>query len=81
MPNTLLGFDIGGTKCAVLIGRYEGNTLKVAKKEAIPTNLSVSPESMLSRLMTLVDGLLEGEVPPWKVMIRIGRLRILCLRT
>ena len=63
MPNTLLGFDIGGTKCAVLIGRYEGNTLKVAKKKVIPTNLSVSPETMLSQLMTLADGLLEGEMP------------------
>ncbi len=63
MPNLLLGVDIGGTKCAVCIGRYEGDTLKVENKQAIPTDLAVSPETMLSRLMTLADGLLKGASP------------------
>lgn len=63
MSDLLLGFDIGGTKCAVCIGRYEGDTLKVENKQAIPTDLTVSPETMLSRLMTLADGLLKSETP------------------
>ena len=63
MPNLLLGFDIGGTKCAVCIGRYEGDTLTVENKQAIPTDRTVPPETMLSRLMTLADGLLKGESP------------------
>ena len=61
MKGLRVGFDIGGTKCAVCIGRYEGETLKVIKKQVIPTDLSVSPETMLSRLMMLADSLLEGE--------------------
>ena len=63
MSDLLLGFDIGGTKCAVCIGRYKGDTLKVENKQAIPTDLTVSPETMLSRLMTLADSLIEGESP------------------
>lgn len=63
MNRPLLGFDIGGTKCAVCIGRYEGDTLVVENKQAIPTDRTVSPETMLSRLMTLADGLLKGESP------------------
>ena len=43
MSDLLLGFDIGGTKCAVCIGRYKGDTLKVENKQAIPTDLTVSP--------------------------------------
>ncbi len=63
MNRPLLGFDIGGTKCAVCIGRYEGDTLTVEDKQAIPTDRTVPPETMLSRLMTLADGLLKGESP------------------
>lgn len=63
MNRLLMGLDIGGTKCAVCMGRYEGETLHVIKKRSIPTDLSVSPEEMLSRLMILADELLAGELP------------------
>ncbi len=59
----LLGFDIGGTKCAVCIGRYVGDTLTVEKKDSIPTDLSVAPETMLDRLMVMADRLLGEERP------------------
>jgi len=38
----LLGFDIGGTKCAVILGeKTSDGTLSVAAREAVPTSLPV----------------------------------------
>lgn len=36
----LLGFDIGGTKCAVVLGIAGTNTIDIVAKESFPTNLS-----------------------------------------
>lgn len=52
-----LGFDIGGTKCAVVTAKYEDGALTVLKRECIPTDLSVSPYEMLDRLIALADGM------------------------
>jgi glucokinase len=35
----LLGFDIGGTKCAVLLGKQEPGSIKIIDKAAVPTDL------------------------------------------
>lgn len=55
----LLGFDIGGTKCAVITARYENEELTLLKRESIPTDRSVSPYVMIDRLIELADGILE----------------------
>ena len=55
----LLGFDIGGTKCAVITARYENGELSLQKRESIPTDRSVSPYEMIDRLIALADGMLE----------------------
>lgn len=54
----LLGFDIGGTKCAVTTADVCGETITVTRKEKIPTDLSVTPEEMLDRLAALAEGML-----------------------
>lgn len=54
----LLGFDIGGTKCAVITADVCGETITVTRKEKIPTDLSVTPEEMLDRLAALAEGML-----------------------
>ena len=54
-----LGFDIGGTKCAVVTAKYEDGALTVLKRECLPTDLSVSPYEMLDRLIALGR---EGDV-------------------
>ena len=56
----LLGFDIGGTKCAVVTANWDGERITLLKKEKCPTDLSISPEAMLARLITMADGILEG---------------------
>lgn len=55
----LLGFDIGGTKCAVITAKYENGDLSVIGRESIPTDRSVSPYEMIDRLVALADGILE----------------------
>jgi glucokinase len=37
----LLGFDVGGTKCAVLIGETRGERIEIVKKEVMPTDRPV----------------------------------------
>ena len=37
----LLGFDIGGTKCAVLMGETRGERIAIIQKEVMPTDRPV----------------------------------------
>ena len=55
----LLGFDIGGTKCAVITAEYENGSLSLKNRESIPTDRSVSAYEMIDRLIALADGILE----------------------
>jgi glucokinase len=53
----LLGFDIGGTKCAVVIGRAEiGQGMKIAAKVAMAT--TQPPYDMIEKLFATAEGLL-----------------------
>ena len=53
----LLGFDIGGTKCAVVIGTTKGDEIEIAAKEVMPTNLPVY--EMIELLFTTAENLLS----------------------
>lgn len=46
----MLGFDIGGTKCAVSVGESVNGALRILDKRVMPTDHSVSPYEMLDRL-------------------------------
>lgn len=56
----MVGFDIGGTKCAVTIGRETESGLEILGKKVIPTDHSVSAYEMLNRMCGLMDELLCG---------------------
>ena len=56
----ILGFDIGGTKCAVVTARWNGTDITILKKDKCPTDLSLAPEEMIRRLICMADALLEG---------------------
>ena len=56
----VLGFDIGGTKCATVTARVDGGDIKLLKKEKCPTDLSISPEKMIEKLIVMADSILEG---------------------
>jgi glucokinase len=48
MTNCLLGFDIGGTKCAVVLGQTENDSIRIDARVAFPT--PQGPEAALRQL-------------------------------
>lgn len=54
----ILGIDVGGTKCAVVTGEWDGKDIRLIKKSVCKTDLSISPEEMLSRIFDMADGIL-----------------------
>lgn len=55
----ILGFDIGGTKCAVITAQWDGDNITILKKVKCPTDLLISPKEMIEKLIKIADGLLE----------------------
>lgn len=51
----LLGFDIGGTKCAVITARYRNGKIQIADKVKVDTDLTIPPEQMIQRLIDIAD--------------------------
>ncbi|MBQ8432486.1 MAG: ROK family protein [Clostridia bacterium] len=51
----MIGFDIGGTKCAVSIGVEENGRLTILDERRIATDLSVPPIEMMERLCALAE--------------------------
>lgn len=66
----ILGFDIGGTKCAVTTALWDGSQIDLLKKTTCPTDLTVSPEAMIDRLITMADSILTGK--PERIGISCG---------
>lgn len=56
----VLGFDIGGTKCAVILAEINGGDIKILKKEKTETDLSIKPEKMLEKLCAVADKMTVG---------------------
>ena len=67
----ILGIDIGGTKCAVILAEKIGENIKLTDKRKIPTDLSVSPEKMIDTLIMHADNMLKGTKPE-KIGISCG---------
>ena len=55
----VLGFDIGGTKCAVMTALWNGNEIELKSKKKCETDLSISPEDMINKMISLADSILE----------------------
>ena len=55
----ILGFDIGGTKCAVITALWDGNEIKLLKKDKCPTGRGITPAETINRLISMADGILE----------------------
>ena len=55
---TLIGFDIGGTKCAVVIGEARSDGCKILAREAFATLRG--PEQNLSKLASTACAMLKG---------------------
>lgn len=57
MTKDLLGFDIGGTKCAVILGHADGDGIVIAKRIAFPT--PAGPTAALARMESAAKELLD----------------------
>ena len=66
----ILGFDIGGTKCAVTTAQWDGETITLLEKSACPTDLTIALEAMIGRLMAMADGILTEK--PQRIGISCG---------
>ncbi len=66
----ILGFDIGGTKCAIITAEYEDENIRIISKEKIETDLNISPSKMIGRMITLADKMTYGQ--------KIERIGISC---
>lgn len=51
----MVGFDIGGTKCAVCIGEEINGELFIRDKRIIPTDHSITPYEMLDKMCALAE--------------------------
>lgn len=51
----MIGFDIGGTKCAVCIGEEKNGVLTVTDKRVIPTDRTLSPYAVIDKLCALAE--------------------------
>lgn len=51
----MIGFDIGGTKCAVCIGRETDGKLHILDKRSIPTDHNISPYKMIECMWALAE--------------------------
>jgi len=54
------GFDIGGTKCAVCIGKETENGIEISDKKVIPTELSVSTYEMIDRMYDAAKSMVDN---------------------
>jgi glucokinase len=56
----LIGIDIGGTKCSVVLGRENAGTIDVLTKVTFPTATVKGPEQALDRILGAVLELISG---------------------
>jgi len=75
MKQSLLGLDIGGTKCAVIYGEAEGDKLNIIGKAGFPTETSRGLDHTLEAIFRHIDLILDKHKLSAK---KIGALGISC---
>ncbi len=63
-----IGFDIGGTKCAVSLGKWENEIMEIVERQEIPTEND--PTIIFDRFSSLIDD--------WKKEYNVRRAGISC---
>lgn len=53
----ILGFDIGGTKCAVTAAHLDGDNIRLIDTKVCPTDLTIAPEAMIDKLIDMAHTL------------------------
>lgn len=55
----IIGIDIGGTKCSVLLGKLENDNLSVTDKETVLTREYPDPYRMINHLQTMIERIMK----------------------
>lgn len=55
----MIGFDIGGTKCAVCIGEEHGETLEITGKKMFMTSHEISPYETIDKMYELAKSMTD----------------------
>ena len=55
----ILGFDIGGTKCAAITADFDGENITLLKKEKCDTEKGAEPKKIIDKLIGMADGILD----------------------
>jgi len=66
----ILGFDIGGTKCAVITAEWDGQEIKLLKKDKCATDHTIGAYEMIDKMIAMADGILDKK--PDKIGISCG---------
>lgn len=70
-----IGIDIGGTKCAVILGEYgtdSQDNVQIRGRRAFSTRETGGPEAVIGRFMEIIDGMLEESGIPARELLGIG---------
>ena len=65
-----IGIDIGGTKCAVTLGKYDGKNMEIAEKSKFDT--SGTPEEVLEKFLCETDKILKLRGLAYKDIVSCG---------
>ena len=57
----ILGIDIGGTKCATVVGEWNGKDITVINKAVLKTDHGISAENMLEAIFDMANGILTAK--------------------
>lgn len=72
MKRQVVGIDIGGTKCAVMLGEEDEGSIRIAEKTRMETDRKEAPESIIERFEEVIDGLLHKGAAPTAIGISCG---------
>ena len=61
MSDLLIGIDIGGTKCAIILGRTEGDELEIIDKLGFATETSRGPDHTLNNIFMNIDKVFDRQ--------------------
>ncbi len=68
----LLGIDIGGTKCAVVLGEFDGEDVRIVRRIATPTRSGADPLHALEELAAICRTLLGAASIDPKHVAQLG---------
>ncbi|MDR1223251.1 MAG: ROK family protein [Tannerella sp.] len=68
MSHSILGLDIGGTKCSVVLGKIENGSLRIVAKKSFPTEVSKGFTYYMHTIQQHIDAILhESDLIPKEI--------------